>query len=162
MKYFIETLKQRNETLYWFGLLMIVLAIVFFVLAQTTSVQVKGVNAWIKPFKFAASTVLYAWAMAWYCHYLQNTNFNLSLFNWIVVVLLGFEVFYIALQAGRGQLSHFNMSSSFYATMFSLMGLAATIVTAWTAYIGFLFFIGSFPELPPAYLWAIHWEFYCL
>jgi len=150
---FLTELKSRNEAMFYFGLVCLIASGIFIVLAQTTSTEVFGVNAWYKPFKFAFSTMLYAWAMGWYCHYL--TDFNLSWFNWSVIILLGFEITYIALQAGRGQLSHFNDSSQFYSMMFGIMGLAATAVTLYTAYIGFLFFKQSFPELPLYYVWAI-------
>jgi hypothetical protein len=126
--------------------------LVFILLTKISNIQVAGVNAWNKPFKFAFSIMLYAWTMAWYCYYLPS--FNIGLFNWAVIVLLGFEIVYIAIQAGRGQKSHFNMSSPFYLVLFQLMGLAATLVTLYTAYIGFLFFQNSFPELPIAYLWG--------
>jgi hypothetical protein len=111
------------------------------------------VNAWYKPFKFAFSTFLYAWAMAWYCFYLPK--FNLNLFNWSVILLLGFEIIYIAIQAGRGQLSHYNMSTPVYAGLYSMMAIAATLVTLYTAYVGWLFFTHSFPDLPTYYVWAI-------
>ncbi len=91
--------------------------------------------------------------MAWFCHYLPN--FNISLFNWTVILLLGFEIVYIAIMAGKGQTSHYNLSTPFYAAMFSLMALAASLVTIYTAYVGLLFFIQSFPELPNYYVWAI-------
>jgi len=39
--------------------------------------------------------------------------------------------------------------------LYSLMGLAAVIVTLYTAFIGLLFFTQSFPDLPNYYLWAI-------
>lgn len=64
MKYFIETLKYRNESLFYFGLICTILAILFLMLTRFTATQVYNVNAWYKPFKFAASTMLYAWAMA--------------------------------------------------------------------------------------------------
>ena len=35
------------------------------------------------------------------------------------------------------------------------MGLAAVIVSLYTAYVGLLFFTQSFPDLPNYYLWAI-------
>ena len=35
------------------------------------------------------------------------------------------------------------------------MGLASTIVTLYTAYIGLLFFTQTFPDLPNYYIWAI-------
>lgn len=150
---FIQNLKTRNETLFYFGLICLFFSIVFLILAKTTNTKVYEVNAWYKPFKFAFSTLTFAWAMLWYCHYLPN--FNIKLFNWTVIILLGFEIFYIALQAGRGQLSHYNMSTPVYATLYSLMAMAATIVTLYTAYVGVLFFTNSFPELPNHYVWAI-------
>jgi hypothetical protein len=111
------------------------------------------VNSWYKPFKFAFSTFLFAWAMAWYCYYLPN--FNINSFNWSVIILLGFEIFYIAFQASKGQLSHYNLSTPVYAALYSMMALAATLVTLYTAYIGVLFFTNTFPELPNYYVWAI-------
>ncbi len=153
MKYFFEELKFRNETLFTFGLACFIASIVFLGLSKLTNTQVMGVSAWFKPFKFAASTMFYAWSMAWYCHYLQNVN--ITLFNWSVIILLGFEIFYIALQAGRGQLSHYNVSSPMYAALYSMMALAASAVTLYTAYIGLLFFAHDFPDLPTSYIWSI-------
>jgi len=112
-----------------------------------------GMNAWIKPFKFAFSTFLLVWAMGWYCTYLSN--FDPKTYSWGMTILLGFEIFYIAFQASKGQLSHFNLSTSFYATLYSLMAFAASAVTLWTAYIGLLFFIHKFPDLPDYYVLSI-------
>lgn len=153
MKEFIIELKTRNETLFYFGLLCLVSAILFLLLTKTSSTQVYNVNAWYKPFKFAFSTFLFSWAMAWYCSYLSN--FNISYYNWPFIILLGFEIIYIAIMAGKGQTSHYNLSTPFYSAMFSLMALAASLVTLYTAYIGFLFFKQSFPDLPDYYVWAI-------
>lgn len=154
MKTFFDTLRLRNETLFVFGLICLGCAVVFLLLTRLTSVQVMGVNAWYKPFKFALSTTLYAWAMAWFCYYLAPA-FNVKPFNWAVVILLGWEIAYIALQAGRGQLSHYNLSSPVYSALYSLMALAATAVTLYTAYVGVLFFSRSFSDLPDYYVWSI-------
>jgi hypothetical protein len=150
---FLSELKSRNETLFYYGVVCIVLALLFFVLSKTTTTQVYGVNAWLKPFKFALSTFLFAWAMAWYCHYL--VDFNQPLFNWSVILLLGFEIVYIAIMAGNGEISHYNTSSPLHASLFSMMALAATLVTLYTAFVGIQFFTQSFPQLPSYYLWAI-------
>lgn len=150
---FILHLKSRNETLFYYGLLCLVAAIVFLVLARTTNTQVYNVNAWYKPFKFAFSTFTLVWAMAWYCHYLPSLNINI--FNWSVIVLLGFEIIYITIMASQGKISHYNVSSPFYSAMFSMMAMAATLVTLYIAYIGLLFFTNSFPDLPNYYVWAI-------
>jgi hypothetical protein len=149
----LSELKTRNETLFYFGLVCFGLAIIFLLLSRVSSAEVQGVNAWNKPLKFALSIFLYVWAMAWYCHYLYD--FNIKPFNWAVIILLGFEVIYIALQAGKGQLSHFNVSTPLHSTLYTLMGLAAALVTIYTTYVGVLFFIQSFPSLPVHYIWAI-------
>lgn len=150
---FIQQLKYRNETLFYYGLLCLVFAVIFLLLTKFTTIQVYNVSAWYKPFKFAFSTFLFSWAMAWYCYYLPD--FNIKLFNWSVILLLGFEIFYIAFQANKGQLSHYNLSTPVYAALFSMMALAATLVTLYTAYVGWLFFTNTFPELPNYYVWAI-------
>jgi hypothetical protein len=150
---FIQQLKYRNETLFYYGLLCLASSFVFLILTKYTDTQVYQVNAWYKPFKFAFSTFLFAWAMAWYCYYLPK--FNITFFNWSVILLLGFEIVYIAIQASKGQLSHYNLSTPLYAALFSMMALAATLVTLYTAYVALLFFTNTFPDLPDYYVWAI-------
>ncbi len=150
---FISQLKAKNETLFYYGLICLVFSLLFLALTKISATQVYNVSAWYKPFKFAFSTFLFAWAMSWYCSYLPS--FNITLFNWTVIILLGFEIIYIAFQAYRGQLSHFNLSTPVYAALYSMMALAATIVTLYTAYVGILFFTTEFPQLPSYYLWSI-------
>lgn len=153
MSNFIEELKTRNETLFYYGLFCLLFAIVFLALTKYSNAQVYNVSAWYKPFKFAFSTFLFSWAMAWYCYYLPD--FNIKFFNWSVILLLGFEIVYIAIQASKGQLSHYNLSTPVYAALYSMMALAATLVTIYTAYVGLLFFTNDFPNLPNYYVWAI-------
>jgi hypothetical protein len=150
---FILQLKTRNATLFYYGLVCLGVAIGFLLLARISSTQVYYVNAWYKPFKFAFSTFTIVWAMAWYCYYLPS--FNVTIFNWSLIILLGFEIVYIAVMAGQGKTSHYNVSSPFYSAMFSLMALSATLATLYIAYIGLLFFTNSFPDLPNYYVWAI-------
>lgn len=150
---FILDIKTRNQPLFFFGAICLAFSIIMLILTKTSHTSVYGVNAYYKPFKFAISTFLFAWTMAWYCHCLSN--FNIGLYNWTVIILLGFEIVYIALMASKGQTSHYNVSTPFHSVMFSLMALAATWVTLHTAYIGFLFFQQTFLELPSYYVWAI-------
>ena len=150
---FIQNIKTRNETLFYYGLVCFLFALFFLLLTKFSTTQVYNTNAWYKPFKFAFSTFLFAWAMAWYCYYLPS--FNIRLFNWTVIILLGFEIVYIAIQASRGQLSHYNVSTPIYSVLYVMMALAATLVTLYTAYVGYLFFTGEFPQLPNYYLWSI-------
>lgn len=149
----IDQLKIKNPTLFYFGLVCLISAVGLLLLTLVSQTKVYNVSAWYKPFKFALSIGLYAWTMAWYCAYLPK--FNIDLFNWSVIILLGFEIVYIAFQAYRGQLSHFNVSTPVYAVLYGLMAIAATLVTLYTAYIGILFFQYDFPNLPVYYVWAI-------
>ena len=80
---------------------------------------------------------------------------DLGFISWGIVILLGLEVLYIAIQAGRGELSHFNMSTPFYRLMYSFMAIAATLVTLFAAWVALKFFLLDFPHLPDYYLWAI-------
>lgn len=150
---FILSIKSRNETLFYFGIICLAFAAIFIVLTKISNIQVYNTNAWYKPFKFAFSTFLYAWAMAWYCAYLKD--FNIDFFNWSLIILLGFEIVYITIQASRGQLSHYNVSTPFYAALYSMMAIAATLITIYTAYVGLLFFTNDFQTLPDYYLWSI-------
>jgi hypothetical protein len=153
---FILQIKHRNEMLFYYGLTCFLFSILFLTLTKISSIQVYDVNAWNKPFKFAFSTFLFAWAMAWYCYYLPN--FNTTLFNLTTILLLSFEIIYIAIQAGKGELSHYNISTPTHAFLFSMMALAASIVTLYTAYIGYLFFTSEFSNLPSYYVWAIRFS----
>lgn len=150
---FLETVKVRNEAMFYFGSVNLILALIFLILIQTTTTQVYNVNAWYKPLKFALSICIYAWTIAWYMGYL--INFNATIFNWITIITLGFEIIYIALQASKGELSHYNLSTPLYSFLYVLMALAASVATLCTAYIGIHFFSNSFNNLPDYYVWAI-------
>jgi hypothetical protein len=153
MKTYLLELKLRNETLFWFGLLCLAASLAFLLLTKITQTQVYGVNAWFKPFKFAFSTFTLVWAMAWYMHYLSD--FKVQYFNWAIIILLGFEILYIAIMAGLGKQSHYNISTPFYSAMYSLMAFAASAATLCIAYVAYLFFMQRFPDLPDYYVWAI-------
>ncbi len=154
MNYFIETLKSRNEVLFYFGAVCLLGAIFCMIMVRVSNIQVMGINAYIKPLKFCLSTVIFSWSMGWYLGYLEE-GFDIKLFNWVVVICLGFEIIYIALQAGKGQLSHYNMSTTWHAGMYSLMAMAATLVTLFTAFIGIKFLSAEVYPLPAYYKLAI-------
>ena len=154
MLQFFKTLQQRNQPLFYFGMACILSALVCLVLMAVSTTQVMGINAWIKPFKFFLSSAIFSFTMGWIMVYLKEEK-KVRIYSAVLILVLAFEIIYIAYQAAYGRLSHFNISSAFYGMMFSLMGIAITILTLWTAYIGFLFFIKTFPALPKAYVWGI-------
>ena len=153
MNAFIDELRSRNETLFYFSAILLVCALLFYALTKVTSNHVAGINAWYKPFKFALSIAIYCSTMAWYCYYLPS--FNIKTFNWINILLFSFEMIYITLQASRGQESHFNQTTAVYRTLFAGMALAAIGIAMYAAYVGVLFFQDSLAHLPDYYVWAI-------
>lgn len=156
----LSELYTRNTPLFMFGAICGVGAFTCLILIKSTEVQVLGINAWIKPFKFYLSTIIFVWTMAWYLAYLKQTPI-LTAYTWVVILVLAFELLYISWQAGKGELSHFNVSSRFHSTMFSMMGLAISLMTIFTLYIAILFFTEPLPDLPSAYLWGIRLGLIC-
>jgi len=154
MNYFIITLKFRNEPLFYFGLVCLLAALVLGAVAKGSQLEVTGTNAWYKPIKFALSIGIFCWTMGWFCGYLQMPG-QVSLYGWVTVGLLAFELIYITYQAAKGQQSHFNRSTPLYSLLYTGMAFAASAVTLHTAYIGILFCSRSFPELPDYYLLSI-------
>jgi len=155
---FIETLKERNAVLFWFGLINFCTALVLLYLSTVKPIEFVGVNAWFKPMKFALSTAILTWSLAWYMGALPNGK-GLDIAVWLIVVTLAFEVLYITWQAARGEASHFNVSTPFYSLMYTLMGVAAVIASLATGYIGLKFFSDLGTELPMYYVWAIRLGF---
>ncbi|MEL7124085.1 MAG: hypothetical protein AAFO07_31895 [Bacteroidota bacterium] len=151
---FILELKTRNELLFYFGMANISLAVLLFIYSFFSDAILVGVNAWYKPVKFALSIGLYSLTMGWFMYYLPAGK-GIDICSWLIVTMLGFEITYIVLQAGRGQLSHFNLSSPLYSNLYMLMAVAATVVSFITLFVAVLFFQNNFPGLPDYYVWAI-------
>ena len=94
---------------------------------------ITGVNAWIKPAKFAISTAIFSATMAWMFTYLTPTTWLRRLGN-ILSFSLVLEVGIIFVQAYRGTTSHFNNSTRLNTILFIIMGLG--IVALWLATVG--------------------------
>lgn len=89
-----------------------------------------GAPAWLKPAKFAASTAVYAFTLAWLFTYLPawpRTRRGAAATTAIVFIA---EVGIVSLQAWRGTTSHFNVRTTFDALLFTTMGLAIVVQTA--------------------------------
>jgi len=155
---FILDLKIKNSVLFWFGMINLISAILFIYLSFIRPIEFAGTNAWHKPIKFALSTWILVWSVAWYSGYIPK-SLDVSVVNWIVVITLAFEVYYIAWQASKGQASHYNISNAAYSLLFSLMALAASIASLAIGYIGLKFFTVDIKDIPSHYLWAIRFGF---
>jgi hypothetical protein len=92
---------------------------------------ITGAPAWLKPAKFALSTMIAAWSFA-FC--IASTTLGprfTRVLDGLLAVALGTEIALIDMQAARGTSSHFNVSTHFDAVVFAIMGV--TIACIWLA-----------------------------
>ena len=132
-----ETFAQRHSPWWRATVLFVGLTLVFAILAATDDRTFNGVSTWAKPLKFALSIAVYFATIAWFAPLLPNGYLEARKGRWLTnlpIVCAVLEIAYIALQAGRGEASHYNNTSLFYSLLYSLMGVGAValvVVGAW-------------------------------
>lgn len=151
--HFIDTLRSRNELLFYYGAGCFAFAAISALLMWVLPQQVLGVSSMLKSLKFFLSTAIFVWSMAWYCQHLSDQR-SVSWYSWALVVLFSIELVYIMTQGLRGLPSHFNVSTPFYAAMWQVMAVCALGISIVTLVIGLQFF-KPMPQLPTYYLWGI-------
>jgi hypothetical protein len=86
--------------------------------------QILGQPVWLKPAKFAISSAIYAFTLAWIFTFLPGRARLRRIVGRITAAVLVVEVGIIDLQAARGVTSHFNAATALDASLFGIMGLA--------------------------------------
>ena len=149
-------LKSRNKILFYVTLFNLLGAATCLILVFATNLEVRGVNAFVKPFKFFISISITAFTMAWIMVYLRNQKAVRS-YSWMLLITMFIEVVIISGQAGLGHISHFATEPLPDMILFQVMGLAITVFTIWTGWICYYFFRQK--EWPiwmrPGYIWGI-------
>lgn len=90
---------------------------------------VTGAPAWLKPAKFAISTAIYMFTLAWIFTYLRDWPKVRRVVGRATAAIFIAEVAVIALQAWRGTTSHFNVSTPLDGALFAFMGGAIVAQT---------------------------------
>jgi hypothetical protein len=85
---------------------------------------ITGAPAWLKPAKFAISTSVYAFTLAWIFTHLPSWARTRRVAGWATAIALVLEVAIIDMQAWRGTTSHFNVGTPLDMTLWTVMGLA--------------------------------------
>jgi hypothetical protein len=150
----LNSIREKNALLFYFGTVCFIAGLVCIVLMQTTNQRIMGVSAWLKPMKFYLSIAIFSWSMGFYMQFL-DAQAKVSVYNYVLVAGMLIELLIITGQAARGQLSHFNVSTPLNGALFSIMGITIVIVNLWTAYIGYLFFEQSGFDIPMDWVWGI-------
>jgi hypothetical protein len=88
---------------------------------------ITGAPAWLKPFKFALSMLLYVGTLAIMVREMPRTR-ALRLALGATTALLTLEVLAIFVQAARGTTSHFNIDTPLDTAIFSSMGIGIAVV----------------------------------
>lgn len=90
-----------------------------------------GVPVWIKPLKFEASLGVFLLTLSAF-YPLAGSRFRMTrkgrFVVWAALIPGYLEVFYIGLQAARGEASHYNNSSTVYAALYAAMGVGAVLI----------------------------------
>ena len=120
-----------HRPLLWFAAVMGVLALVSLVGIFVDDRLVVGSPTWLKPFKFAVSMGVYAVTLAWLLRATRRGRRTGWWAGTVVALAATVEMVLIVLQGVRGRPSHFNNSTPFDETVWSLMG--NLVVVLWTA-----------------------------
>lgn len=118
-----------NPPLIALGVASLVLLAITATLALADPRVITGAPAWVKPMKFAISTVFYAFSLVWLLGFIQGHRRLVAVIGWATTIALVVELVLIVLQVVRGVVSHFNYSTPLDAAIFSSMG--AFIGLAW-------------------------------
>ncbi|MEM7548687.1 MAG: hypothetical protein AAF363_03375 [Bacteroidota bacterium] len=149
-----DYLFETNKILAYGSLIFLLLTIITLILIPLESRLVLGINLWIKPLKFSFSILIFLLTSLWMMEVIGYQGLKKDILSWVLVATMLFEIFCIIFQAGRGQLSHFNVTDPIGSVMFPLMAWAITI--AYLVYALILIDSFRYPlSVSPSMLWAI-------
>ncbi|MBX3000868.1 MAG: hypothetical protein KF893_20265 [Caldilineaceae bacterium] len=109
---------------------------IFIVAAILDPRVITGALAWIKPLKFAISITIFCATFLWMLTFVRGHSWLVKVVTSIIGLGLLIEIALIAMQVVRGTASHFNTSSAFDTTVYSLMGSTITAVSVSTLLLG--------------------------
>jgi hypothetical protein len=108
--------------------------------------QVLGASTWLKPVKFALSVAITGATLAVLLRWLQPVTRGVRRAVALIGWLLALELVIITVQAGRGVPSHFNSATALDGALFTVMGVAITVVWGAIAYLAWRSFRRRFDD----------------
>jgi hypothetical protein len=114
---------------------------------------ITGAPAWLKPAKFALSTMIAAWSFA-FC--IASTRIWPRVTRALDIALaaaLAIEIALIDMQAARGTTSHFNIATPFDGAVFAVMGVS--ILCVWLAMLLLTVVLIRQPYASPVWGWSL-------
>jgi hypothetical protein len=150
--------KQMHHVFVGIAAIHAVAAIAFSLLILITDQKLLGVNAWIKPLKFALTGFMYLGTLAMFARQLPDslTVEKGRRYAWWISVMIFGETFFVALQSARGVTSHFNQTTAVDGVIYSVMGVMIIVNTVYFVLMMLPFFSGV-QRIHGAYLTGIRW-----
>jgi hypothetical protein len=153
MSQIFKRLWESSASLTFVGVLMLVDLAISIVGLIADPTVITGAPAWLKPTKFAISTGIYSFTLAWLLTYVSVWP---RLMRWMartVAFVIVFEIVLIDIQAARGIPSHFNNTTPLNAILFGVMGIAIGLLLLCSAVIAAALFRQVFTDR--AWGWAL-------
>ena len=141
------------EQLWWFSATAFVITFVaMWALSLVDTRSLDGANVWAKPMKFSISVALHLATLALVMHFMSaSIQINVLLIALAVASVIAAigEVGYIAIQAARMEVSHFNVGTPFHAAMYSIMAFGAVVLVVASGGVGLAAAIDGQSSLSP-------------
>jgi hypothetical protein len=150
----LRALWQREPRLVAFALILLAALLPAAIGLGLDERTLRGVNVWVKPMKFMLAVALLALTTAWFAPLLSpqaRQGRSMRALVWTLIATGGFEVGYITLQAALGQASHYNVGDWMHGLLYTLMGIAAIVMTATQPWLAWLIWRQGRPGIAPAY-----------
>jgi hypothetical protein len=128
-QFWLTQLWIASRSLTTVGLIMIFDLAACLIAMQLDSRQITGIDAWVKPAKFALSSAITCLSLAWIVSYLKSWPRARTWSARVFAASIAVEIVVIDMQAARGTTSHFNMATPWDAGAFIVMGVS--IATLW-------------------------------
>lgn len=116
---------------------------------------ITGMQAWIKPTKFALSGGIYSLTFGWFLTFVRGKRRWVQIAATATGVALLVETTLITMQVIRGVPSHFNSTTAFDATVFSVMGAFIALLATMNLLLAIWLLIQRLPDRP--FAWALRW-----
>src|SRR3954463_11347930 len=135
------------------GILMIAALAASLVALAVSPVHITGAPAWLKPLKFAVSTAIYTFTLAWVFTFLPEWPRTRRVVGAGTAGAFPGGGARTAGQAWRGTTSHFNVATAFDASIFAAMGAIIATQTVLAAVLAVVVWRQRFAA--PALGWAL-------
>jgi hypothetical protein len=133
-----SALSLASKVLVIYGGLMLAALGITYLVSLTDIRTIRDIGVWVKPMKFMAATVLFAWTTVWLVSIAHTSVGTTQTYSWITALLILtslFEVMYITYQGSQGEASHYNNSDVLHMILFGVMAIAAVGLTATQAWL---------------------------